>query len=629
MTKLPVNQILNKLITPFLSLYIYLLASLIGFGVLLDFNKSLDNQFIWQLFWVLLLIIALWKALIYKANLKVINLLFSGFKEWFGIASLGEKTLVITTLVITAFNLLCSITLYPFNWDSMTYHLTRVMYFIQHQNTDFFDANFWTQITYPIYGSYLNIAFLMLFGDERGMNLVQYISGIFASLSVVGISLLISGRLIASFLSGCIFLNLTVVNLQMTTTQVDLLMASLLGCSIYFLIWWIRDRKIHFAFFASLSFAISLGVKGSGFLYVPALLVVLITFLFMSHSIKKIYHLFLVFILCVFVFFTSGYYQNLVIFGNATGPEIVLKAHSFKGLPLSRILKLGLENTVRFSSQFISLDGLPPVGPFSGLHKGMQKLFIYPFQMVGIDVYNDEAVRVPFIIDRPQAHEDLSFWGILGILVLLSVFLSFFTKKFSAFLPLSLGAVFFFLTQSFAGQYDPWRGRFFIACAIFAVPACTIIWQLKKKNRIFSLILSLLLIVSSFSSVTTLVLRKQRPLVDIHYGDINWQSVFSMDRIEQLTANRRNLTEPLRKINAWLDQHPDLKLYTILPGNFYEYPLFKGNEVIPLNGFVSGFQENKLNSIEKGLLLYDSNIYKSKIEDIEFGENLFGRVIEN
>ena len=575
----------------------------------------------------MLAIIVGWKALISRQNFKIINLLFSGFKEWFRIASLGEKTLVITTLVITAFNLLCSITLHPFNWDSMTYHLTRVMYFIQHQNTDFFDANYWAQVAHPIYGSYLNIAFLMLFGDERGMNLVQYISGIFASLSVVGISLLISGRLIASFLSGCIFLNLTIVNLQMTTTQVDLLMASLLGCSIYFLIWWIRDRKIHFAFYTSLSFAISLGVKGSAFLYVPSLLVVLITFLFMSHSIKKIYHLFLVFILCLFVFFTSGYYQNLVIFGNATGPEIVLKAHSFKGLPLSRILKLGLENTVRFSSQFISLDGLPSVG---SLHRGMQKLFIYPFQMVGIDVYNDEAVRKPFIIDPPQAHEDLSFWGILGILVWLSVFLSFFAKNFRAFLPLSLGAVFFLLTQSFAGQYDPWRGRLFIACAIFAVPACTIIWQLKKKNRIFSLILSLLLIVSSFSSVTTLVLRQNRTLVDIHYRGVNWQSVFSMDRIEQLTANRRKLTEPLRKVNVWSDRHPDLKLYTILPGNFFEYPLFRGKEVIPLNGFVSGFQESKLNSIEKGLLLYDSKIYrKSKIEDIEFGENLVGRVIEN
>ena len=619
---------MKDLINNSLSIYISLLTFLIGFGILLDFNNALNNQFTWKLLWLLFLFI-LGLKYISTTSITSMNMLFREFKKWFKKASFDEKIFISITLLIVSFNFLFCIIFYPFNWDGMTYHLVRVMYYIQHQSTDFFDANYWPQVAHPIYSSYLNIAFFMLFGDERGMNLIQFLSGIFSSISVVGISFLISGRLISSLLTGCIFLNLTIVNLQMTTTQVDLLMASLLGCCVYFLLLWIQEKKFHFALYSSLSFSMSLGIKGSAFLYVPSLIVTLFTLLYLSKSIKKIYHLFFVFVLCAFVFFTSGYYQNLSVFGNATGPEIVLKSHSFKGLPLSKILELGLENTVRFSSQFVSLDGLPPAESISEVHRGIQKLFLYPFQFLGISFYSTEGVRVPFIIDRPQAHEDLSCWGVLGFLVWLSVFLSFILRDFKAFLPLSLGAVLFILTQSFAGQYDPWRGRFFIACAIFAVPACTPIWNHRKSNRIFSLLLSLLLVISSFSSVTSLVMRKHRPLIDISYEHVNWKSVFRMDRIEQLTANRTDLTEPLRKINMWIDRYPDLKLYTVLTPDFFEYPLFRGNEVIPLNGFVSGFQESKLNSIDNGLLLYNNRIYdKQKIGDVEFGADLFGRVVK-
>jgi hypothetical protein len=268
----------------------------------------------------------------------------------------------------------------------------------------------------------------------------------------------------------------------------------------------------------------------------------------------------------------------------------------------------------------------------------MQKLFIYPFKIIGIDVYNKEAVRVPFSIHKPVAHEDTSYWGVFGFSILWPlVFISLFNKKLRAFLPLSLAAIFFLISQSFATLYDPWRGRAFIACAIFVVPISTIIWQWNhknKKNKIFSFLLTLLIIVSSFSAVTTLSLRSGRNLITVPFGGKIYPSIFTMDRIEQLAAQNRRLTEPLREITNWIDEHPSLKLYTILSGSrFPEYALFRGNEVVPLNGFTgftSSFQPSKLKSIKRGILLYDSKIYSNyQTGDIEFGLNLFGRVIEN
>lgn len=623
------SQALSSFCSKYLRLYVIFCAYMVCFGMLLDATKNLGNQNLWRLSWLLILIIGAWKCFLTKSKLTKIGLSFVSIKKWFLLLNFGERIFVFTTLIITGFNLYCCIALYPFNWDSMTYHLTRVMYFIQHQNTDFFESNFYAQVVYPVYGSYLHIAFLMLFGDERSMNLVQYIGGLFAALSVVGIALQGNGRRAPFLAVGCIFLNLTIVNLQMTTTQNDLLMASLLGCCIYFIILWIKDRKSYSAFYGSLSIAICLGIKASAFMYFPPLCIVLITYLHMSRSVRKIYHISISFILILFVFLTAGYFENVMRFGNALGDKSLVSAVMFdKELSSTNKFKFGLKNTVRYSSQFISLDGLPPVDPITNLHKVAQKLFIYPFQVAGIDVYDDEAVRRSFYIDKPQAHECQSYWGILGVLVLPPVFLAICLKRFRRFLPLSLGTVAFLLTQSFAGQYDPWRGRLFIACAVFAVPSTVVLWELKEKTRTFTLILSLLLIVASLSSVSTLVLRKNRPVMDIHYRDKNWKSVFRMDRVEQLTANRVTLTEPVRKAIEWIDRHPNLKLYTIFGEDFYEYPFFRGNEVIPLNGFVSGFEESKLNCIRKGILIYSGEIYTSyKVGDIEFGANLFGRVI--
>ncbi|WP_323293451.1 hypothetical protein [Crocosphaera sp. XPORK-15E] len=616
----------DDLISPVLKFYISTYACLIAWGFLLSTNNSLDNRFLWWVGWLLILTIFSLIFLVPIANSTILQIFKTNFTnhQWLQL-NIRAKILVITTVIVIAINLLCAITLYSHNWDSMTYHLARVMYFIQHKNTSIFDTNFDWQVLHPVYSSYLNIAFLMLFNEERSMTLVQYFGGLFAALSVMGISLLISGRMIASFLSGCVFLILTNVNLQMTTTQNDLLMTSFLGCSIYFLLLWIRDRKLIFALYSCLSFVITLGIKANAFLYFFPLLILLLSYLYLSGSIRKIYHLFLIFPLMIAVFFTSGYYQNLIHFGSALGPVEAVNTVSLQNLPFNSILKIGLENLVRFSSKFLSLDGLPPIKPLNTINMGMQTLLIYPFQMIGIDVYNKELVRVPFNINDPAAHEDLSYGGLLGFSILWPlVFITLFNKKLRAFLPLSLGAIFFLLSQSFATLYDPWRGRAFIACAIFMVPISTIIWQDNHKNKILSFLLTLLIIISSFSALTTLTFRQNRHLVP----DKSIPSILSMDRIEQLTTNRKNLTEPLKRVTNWIDQYPSLKLYTILHRSFFVYPLFRGNEVIPLNGFMSGFQPGKLNSIKRGILLYSSDIYSNyQIGDIEFGENLFGRVI--
>lgn len=608
-------------ITPILKYYVIVNFILILGGILLDFFSLLNAREIWILIWISILILPIFKIK-KKSLFKTTKKILFNIKKIFFLLRKSEKIFLFFTSIIVFINLLTCIFGYAYNWDSMSYHLARVMYFIQNQNTDFFNASYWAQVFHPVYSSYLNIAFFMLFGDERGMNLVQFIGGCFAAFSVFGIALFLSQNIVTSILSGCVFLNLTQVSLQMTSTQNDLWMSSLLGCSLYFLIL-LKDKKsINLIFLSCLSVAIALGGKLSGVLYLPSIF----TFLLITIKNRKIqfWYCIIFAILASCIFFTAGYWENLTHFGTIAGSQDVIEEHSFKYFTIIQRLQFGVENTLRYSAHFFSLDGMPDIGIIGEVHRGMKKIFVTFFQVLGANLYNQEGIREPFVIDGPYANENISYWGILGFLVWISVFLSIFIKRFRHFSPLAFSAIVFLLSQSFSSQYDPWRGRYFIACAIFAAPITSLIFQRQSYHKIVSSILIVFLFLGSFSSMTTLVFRRDRPLIPYR----GTKSILTMNRIEQLTSERTVLTQPAIAITDWIDRYPDLPLYTILPANFHEYILFRGNQVIPLNGILRSFQETMLTSIDSGLLLYDRKIYPDRQEDdIRFGANLFGRVI--
>lgn len=612
-----------NLISNLLKYYIIFVLIFITSGIILDLTNNLGSFVFWKVVWVGIIFVTFYSIFRWIKN-NFIKQNWIQIKTFLGKLKTIEKILVLSTTLITTINFFSALFLYPYNWDGMTYHLARIKYFIQHQNTDFFEANYWAQITHTLYSSYLNIAFLSL-GDERAMNFVQFVAGLFAALSVIGITLKISHHFKYAILAGCIFLNLTQVNLQMTSTQNDLLMSSLFGCTVYFMLLWFQKRTLQNAFFSSISCAIGLGVKGSWILFMPVLLFLLLYLFIQNYSFKKVSHFLIMPSLLVFVFFTSGYSKNLVRFNHPIGNNFVLEEHSFKDISIDQQIKIGLRNTVRYMVHFASLDGFPDFPPIVKLHQKIQKAFLYPFVKIGIDVYDFEQVRKPFVIAGPYSNENVAYWGILGFLIWPIVLLILVIKSGKTYLPFALASIFFLLTQAFAVPYDPWRGRFFISCAVLAVPTTAVIWPLCDRNSILKQIVNTLLLLACISSLTTLLFRLDRPLLP-YQGQ---KSVLQMNRLEQLTAERKSLYDPLKAITQWIDRYPHLTLYTILPGDFYEYPLFRGNDVVPLKGFISGFKESQLQEIQQGLLLYDNRIYTDqKPQDIYFGENLFGRVIQ-
>ncbi|MDB9494793.1 hypothetical protein PN441_15040 [Spirulina major CS-329] len=624
----PHETLITHLIEPIVILLTGWCGAIVLVGILLDRAHRLGDPTLWRLGGGVILggsAIALWHY--WRNHPPSITPLRHAIHP----ARPAEKLFLLTTVAILGLNLILCTILYPYNVDSAAYLLPRALYYIQHQSTDFFDANYWAQITHPVYGAYLNIAAWMLLGWEQSVNLVQYLGGVGGAVAMVGIALQLSDRILPALLAGGVFLNLTIVNLQMTTTQVELLMGGLLAGAVFFGLRWVQRPTLRYALPTALCFGLALGMKSSALLYGPALVFLLLWY--QGRSLRRPFlWTFCAVLLGVLliVFATAGYAQNLHQFGDPIGPELVYTEHSLPDISLPQRLHLGLINMVRYGSQLISLDGLPAWGWIHSIHSGLQRLFLFPFQQLGLPIDQAQWARSPFLLDQPLAQEDVSYWGVLGLLIVPALGFAW-MRSLRSFLPLSLSFLIFLATQALTSQYDPWRGRYFIAGAVFAVPLVVQWWQIDRPRlmqRGVALFTSLILITASISSITTLLFREAYPLIPTQQGEQHWPSVFQLNRIEQLTRGNLPLAHALGRVGNWLDAHPQQRLYTVLPKSFPEYPLFQGQTVVPLNGFVAGFDPGAIASLPPGLLLYHDTLYtEPQPSDRAFGHHLWGRVI--
>jgi hypothetical protein len=109
----------------------------------------------------------------------------------------------------------------PNNWDSMTYHMSRVMHWIQNKSVAFYPTHSLRQLYQYPWAEYAILHFQLLSGGDRFANFVQYFSMIG---SAIGVSLIAKelkanprGQLLAAIISVTIPMGI----LQSTSTQND------------------------------------------------------------------------------------------------------------------------------------------------------------------------------------------------------------------------------------------------------------------------------------------------------------------------------------------------------------------------------------------------------------------------
>jgi hypothetical protein len=542
--------------------------------------------------------------------------------------------LVTTTASIGLLNLVLVVRIPPHNWDSMTYHLPRMAYYLQHNSLAFFDANYWAQVVHPKNATILLIfTYLVSGANENLMQSVQFVSYCVAMAAAYGIARSVNLTPFQSIAGALVFALLPVSVLEATTTQNDMIMAALIGTAAYFLLAWNKRQNTSYLALAASAVGLAAGTKESVIVaLLPLALIFCVVILRRRAALRSLTRTTGSFLLatglalCLFAL-PSGYLENLSLFDSLYGPPNVRQEHSYQNVPATRILALGSMNMLRYGFDFLSLDGLPPVKPVQQAQSILRAAPVCAIQSLGIDIENSEGTRTGFRLEKlPVASEDHSFWGILGFgLIWVSVLLS-----ATGIVPnpgirlLAVCTILYLLGQSFIGPYDPWRGRYFLTIAVLAAPLAGI--TLSTRSPLIRAYLAAVLTLGCISSITAVVYKSQQPLVAVTNSAILAPSFFDLDRIEQLTVSHPVYTAAIRKFDTSVP--PDAVVALSLKKNSYEYPLFGSGltrTLVPVNSFLHGPRPLPYNA---EYLLYDSTYASPRPGDTHLGVDWYLRRIQ-
>tara|TARA_R100001143_G_C3360967_1_gene135590 strand:+ start:7500 stop:9584 length:2085 start_codon:yes stop_codon:yes gene_type:complete len=534
--------------------------------------------------------------------------------------------LILTLSVVGILNLILIVNVAPGNMDSMTTHLTRVAYYLQQGSFQFYEANNWGQVLHPRNAISLYIFTFLVSGSEKLTQLVQFSAYWVTLISIYGISMQAGMARKESLFSGLVSGLLISLLMQSTTTQSDLLITALIGVNVYYLLTYKKTGQIKFLGLASLPIALALGMKASVVLAVlPTGILAIYCFLNDNNTFeirRFINYSVFVGISVILLTITSGYVTNIQKFEHPLGPEEVRDEHTFENESPKYILINGARNSLRYGLDFITLDGLPTISVVRSAQRFLrlvsekeieETVYIEDFSNSDDPADFDRAPEVSYSGDNefihflmddrasrvqydyfklPVAHEDLSYWGILGFgFIWFTLLYSIFSKKSPVPLKiLAAASILFFLLQSFAGPYDPWRGRYFNIMAVFALPSAGLIFRTHFK--IIKSYFLIVLYVGCLSALTAVILRLGSPMITYvnEARGIYYSSILSSDRAGQVTR-QGDFQYPVRLFNDIVPA--DAKVAVFVNGHSIEYQLFGENlsrTLYPINSFLNGVQ---------------------------------------
>lgn len=110
----------------------------------------------------------------------------------------------------------------PYNYDSMTYHLARIGYWIDHQSVAHYITNIDRQIYSPVLAEYNLLYIMLLSGNDTFVNFLQYFSMFAAAYFIYHSARKLGTSKIFSFFGAFSFMMMPLTISQSITTQNDL-----------------------------------------------------------------------------------------------------------------------------------------------------------------------------------------------------------------------------------------------------------------------------------------------------------------------------------------------------------------------------------------------------------------------
>jgi hypothetical protein len=559
---------------------------------------------------------------------------FSTFQHWFRELAPFLKflfTFLLGTLAIIGItNLLLVLFTVPNEWDSMTGHLNRVVRYIQRGTMEHFGGTNWNMDTYPKSVSTIQIySYLITGGQENAFKIIHHSSYWITLVAIFGIAQRIGRNLSASFFCALAYSLFLDFLMQAVTTETDIVLTAYLSCLLYFLYTFHVTGRHLYLYLAGLVFGIALGHKVTFVLLLPSVFVIMVYTVFISPTpkilFKRTLQLGTAILLAVMIYaLPTGYIRNIQVFGHPIGPPTALKHQSVERAgSLSNLLEQGSRNLVRYTYDFINLDGLRNAQWGYELNTLVRKPIVRIEEALHmrLDEETDFSI-VPFAFQRRfEFYNANPYWGILGFALLLPLVLLVLFRVFRSrpHFFLAIAIVLHFMALSYSAPYDPFKGRYFIETGVFGSLFMLMLFSnhrlsiLKPRRWIWKSYVGLIVVLACVSAVMSVYLNI-RCLPISAYGH---ESAFTADRIQFQTFARPDTYPAYKNFDSIVPQNATVALGTI--NDDFEYPLYGKNltrKLISINPFEQGLQPIPP---EADYLFFSSNVIKPQAGDIRLG----------
>ncbi|MFT4033751.1 MAG: glycosyltransferase family 39 protein [Siphonobacter sp.] len=555
---------------------------------------------------------------------------FTALSVWlkivFGVMTLSVILVSVTNLILLLFTV-------PNEWDSMTGHLVRVMYFIERGTMAPFYGTNWNIDTYPRSVCGIQIYSFLITGKfENAFKFIDYYSYWIGVFTAYGIARSISRNTTAALFCGLTFALLPNVLLQSITTDSDIVLMAYVSCLVYYLFSYHETQQRNYLYLAGLMVGIGLGHKITLVLQAPSLfLVAVYAFAFEVPNVRQSLIRFKYFLLAGIIgviLFTlpSGYISNLERYHHPIGPPTATRHQSVEragGILSPNLYEQGTRNVLRYAFDFYNMDGLRNIPAVeNGPNIWMRKPFIWLEGKAHARLVEETNFTIfPFSYQRRHIWTNiLPYWGTIGFAMiwplLFLVVLGVIRSKPLVFLA---GAVILHtLALSYSAPYDQFKGRYFISTAVYAVPFLTLLFTrrysvIKPGSLLLKAYFFLIALITCASGILIVYMNERCPPISLH-GE---PSAFHKSRIDMMTFSREDMTAAYKKFDALVPAHATVALGDI--NDDFEYPLFGEHltrKLIPINPFERGLQPIPK---EADYLFFSSNVIKPQPGDIRLG----------
>lgn len=449
----------------------------------------------------------------------------------------------------------------PNNWDSMDYHMSRVVHWIHNHSIAHYPTSYTPQLYQNPWSEFVILHFQILSGGDYFANLVQWLSMIGCIIIVSLIAKQLGAKLRGQVFAAVVVTTIPMGILQASSTQNDYVLAFWLACLAYYTLLAAQaGKKISWSnyFFVGASVGLAILTKGTAYFYVFPFLVWL-CIAYIKRLRWQVWQPALI-IGCVSLSLNFGHYlRNYYLFASLLGEPSIYKNEI---LGINVLISNILRNT--------ALHLGTPFGFFNGnLNKLIQIIHIF----LGLDIADPRITFTKnFFVPGGWSTIGLTgnensavnlFHTLLIILTIVIFSYKSSLRKQRYIFAYLVTVICTFLIFCYLVKWQAWHSRLHLPFFVLISPFVGLVLAEIKKQKVAIALIILLL----FSSLTWVFFNRYRPIIGSN-------SIFQTSRTEQYFSNRPYLKNTYIQAVEFLNANKCANVGLLLGNDPWEYPFW-------------------------------------------------------